>query len=90
MTSDFEISNNNKPDVYFFWGAKDIITDKVNRWDPEDIGEIVWDDEFDPTSEASQTFLLNLCKKLNEQSFLFKDSMVCWIDNFETFIKLQG
>jgi hypothetical protein len=66
MTSDFEISNLNKPEINFYWGTKEIITDDVNRWDPEDIGELVWDDEFDPSSEEAQTFLLNLCKDLNK------------------------
>lgn len=53
MTTDFEISNNNKPDVNYYWGAKEIDSEGVNRWDPDDVGQIIWNEEFDPSTEES-------------------------------------
>ena len=28
------------------WGVKDLDRSEVGAWDPADIGELVWDDEF--------------------------------------------
>lgn len=53
MTTKFEVSNQNKPDVEFYWGAKGIDKEGVNQWDPEEIGKTIWDDEFDPSSEEA-------------------------------------
>ncbi len=32
--------------VYIYWGTEDIKKGGVGRWDAEDLGELVWDDNF--------------------------------------------
>lgn len=33
--------------VNIYWGVKDLDNSKATKWDPEYIGEVVWDDLFD-------------------------------------------
>lgn len=33
--------------VDIYWGVKDIDRDKVVRWDPSYVGEVIWDESFD-------------------------------------------
>jgi len=40
--------------IDIFWGVKDIDREKVNKWDPFYVGEVIWDDSFDLSSEANQ------------------------------------
>ena len=53
MLSKFEFSNANKPDVNFFWGPSGIDVQGVNRWDPDQIGVIIWNEKFDPSPEEA-------------------------------------
>lgn len=39
--------------TYLFWGVKDINKDKVSKWDPEDLGEAVFDDDLDISSKEA-------------------------------------
>ena len=39
--------------VYLVWGISKLNRDGVDRWDPTDIGKIVYDDDFDMSSEAN-------------------------------------
>lgn len=82
MLTNFEFSNANKPDINFFWGAASIDKKQVNKWDPDDIGELVWNDEFDPSSEEAQKFMLNFCVELEKQEIVSSDSMICWVKYF--------
>jgi hypothetical protein len=51
MLSSFEFTTANKPDINFFWGTSGIDDDGINNWDPEQIGVLLWNDGFDPSSE---------------------------------------
>jgi hypothetical protein len=53
MLSNFEFSTANKPDINFFWGASGINKEGINRWDPDQIGELLWNEKFDPSSEEA-------------------------------------
>ena len=37
--------------VSIVWGVKDLDRSEVGLWDPEVLGELVWDDQFDVSPE---------------------------------------
>ena len=39
--------------VSVVWGVKDLDRSEVGLWDPEDIGSLVWDDDFDIVPEEN-------------------------------------
>ena len=39
--------------VSIFFGIKDIDKSKVSMWDPTNLGEVIYDDDFDMISEES-------------------------------------
>ena len=38
--------NDNLLNLNLIWGVKSTDRDGTNHWDPEDLGTIVWDDDF--------------------------------------------
>jgi len=46
------------------WGAKEINREGENMWDPEFIGEIVYNPQFDFTKIQSQNYLMKMCEIL--------------------------
>jgi predicted RND superfamily exporter protein len=46
-------SGTNSIRVSIYFGIKDINKEKVSMWDPEDLGEIIYDDDFDMSSEEA-------------------------------------
>ena len=75
--------------VSIVWGVKDLDRSNVGLWDPSELGELVWDEEFDIAPALNQRTLLNLCDELtNDQPELVKDSGVkCWIQNMDTWLR---
>lgn len=39
-------------------------------WDPEDLGKVIYDDDFDMSSEEAQMSVLQMCKDLREQFYV--------------------
>ena len=39
--------------VFYFWGVDGLDKTDVNRWDAENMGNIIWDDSFDLSPEAN-------------------------------------
>ena len=46
-------SNANSIRVSMYFGVKDINKEQVSMWDPDDLGEVIFDDDFDMTSEEA-------------------------------------
>ena len=36
------------------WGVKDLDREGVSTWDPEDVGTLIWDENFTVTPEENQ------------------------------------
>lgn len=72
-------------DIYVnvYWGIKSINRENVDRWNPEDIGDAVLDDEFDLSSIEAQASLVKFCRDLREQEFVFNKNVQCWIEDFQ-------
>lgn len=48
----------------------DLNKNNVGTWDPEDRGEIEWNDSFNLAPIANQNFILSVCNKLKNKSFV--------------------
>eukprot|EP00357_Protocruzia_adherens_P026445 CAMPEP_0115036516 /NCGR_PEP_ID=MMETSP0216-20121206/42175_1 /TAXON_ID=223996 /ORGANISM="Protocruzia adherens, Strain Boccale" /LENGTH=667 /DNA_ID=CAMNT_0002416371 /DNA_START=1243 /DNA_END=3246 /DNA_ORIENTATION=+ len=58
-----------------------------DRYNPEELGELQWDPEFDLTPEDNQQRLDDICTEM-EASALVKDSFVqCWISDMKDWLK---
>ena len=70
------------------WGVKDLDRSNVGLWDPSELGELIWDDEFDIAPAENQQTLLDLCAELKDDHALVKDDDVkCWIDDMDVFVR---
>ena len=75
--------------VNLVWGVKDLDRSDVGLWDPDELGELVWDDDFDIAPAVNQQSLLNLCDELlNYQPQMVKESGVnCWIKDMDEWLR---
>lgn len=74
--------------VDLMWGLKGIDKSDVYYYNASDIGEPLWDEEFDMTPSENQLYLYNFCqmiKKKNEMLF-HKGSITCWLENFKKYL----
>ena len=68
--------------VYLVWGISSLDRTNVDRWDPTDIGKIVYDDDFDMSSEANQQRLIDICNDLKSSRLVLNGQVTCWIQDF--------
>ena len=55
MNEDFYTGENDiSIEIEIFWGVDKIDKDDIDRWDPEDLGKMKWDDNFNMALESSQ------------------------------------
>ena len=72
--------------IQIYWGVKGIDKTDASMWDANYIGKVVWDDETDFTSEASQASLIKFCKDLRSdkaKDIVSEKYVSCWIEIFE-------
>ena len=88
MSTEFPADNEGYADVTIFFGTKDIDREGESAWDPDFIGELIWDEKLNVATEASQVFLKNMCSDMIVQDFTVNDeeNYKCWIFNFEKYV----
>lgn len=50
--------------IFVFWGIKSINNAKVGKWNPDELGELEWDDSFQFAPIDSQKELMYFCNDL--------------------------
>ena len=74
--------------VSIVWGVKDLDRSEVGLWDPDVLGELVWDDAFDVSPEENQKSLIKLCEELRNDHELVKDNeVICWIEDMDLWLR---
>ena len=71
--------------VRFVWGVEGIDQDGVVIWDPEDIGQPIWDDEFSTNTKLAQRHILKICddmEKLIQTEMRTNTSVKCFMKSF--------
>lgn len=88
MADEFPADNEGFSSVTIFWGTKDIDREGETKWDPDFIGDLIWDESFNMAHEDSQVFLKKMCNDLSVQDFTMNDenTFKCWIWAFEEFV----
>jgi hypothetical protein len=74
--------------VDIIWGTKGIDKSKVDKFNASDIGQVVWDPEFEFYSPEQQQMVYEFCQQLKKSSSLLylPESVTCWIDDFRSFV----
>lgn len=62
MSTEFPAPTNRRPTASIFWGVKDIDRTGESQWDPEFVGEPIFDPTFDITTKESQLYFIELCE----------------------------
>lgn len=55
-------------EVSIIWGVKDLDRSSVSLWNPEDIGELIWDEDFTIEPPENQQAIIELCKDLQNDT----------------------
>ena len=61
--------------VYFVWGIAGLDRSNVDQWDPTDIGKVVYDNQFDMSSEANQQRIVDICNDLKNSSLVLNSQV---------------
>ena len=70
------------------WGVKGLDRSDVGAWDPKDMGELIWDEDFNVAPKANQQNLIDLCIDLRDNNEFVKDNEVrCWILDMNEWLK---
>eukprot|EP00164_Ancoracysta_twista_P001242 GFYU01001629.1.p1 GENE.GFYU01001629.1~~GFYU01001629.1.p1 ORF type:complete len:1046 (-),score=368.07 GFYU01001629.1:102-3239(-) len=79
------------------WGISRMNRDGIDRWDSRDRGKVEWDNSFDLTDPAAQTYILNVCAAAKTAScsadgciggtLVNKGNTDCFIDGFKTWME---
>lgn len=74
------------------WGVDTINKTKVDFFNASDIGETIWDDEFDMSDPESQKQIFQFCMHLKNQSDILYQprSIKCWIEDFRIYLFNRG
>mmetsp|Transcript_25646 Transcript_25646/g.30118 ORF Transcript_25646/g.30118 Transcript_25646/m.30118 type:complete len:178 (-) Transcript_25646:858-1391(-) len=69
------------------WGVKDLDRSATTAWDSENMGKLVWDDDFKIAPARNQEVLIDLCTELRDTSSIVKDNRVtCWILDMKDYV----
>lgn len=90
LTKYFIINDDKQLSVDIYFGVKSIDKTNTSLWKMEDIGEVIFDDNFDISDVATQKAIRDFCTNLTQQEFAIKDSVDCVIDRFYTWVEASG
>jgi hypothetical protein len=60
-------------EINLVWGTKDINREGENMWNPEFIGDVVFNEEFDFAKPENQEHLLAMCDVISKLDFVSFD-----------------
>lgn len=83
-----EVAVSKHVDIYLYWGLEDIDRTGENAWDPAFIGEIQFDNDFNPAALTSQNYMTEICQTLRTSELVSKEEpnedelFWCWPEDF--------
>jgi protein dispatched 1 len=69
-------------EVNFIWGVKDLNRNGVGRWDPDDLGTLIYDEEFNLAPTANQQRILDIWNDLKTRKLVSNQAVTCWVQDF--------
>ena len=88
----FDINDRFHINIYFGiegYNERFYTKEGLSKWNQRTIGGPQFDPSFDIMEKDSQFYLLFFCNDLRNQDFVIKDSVKCWIEDFQKFVKGQ-
>eukprot|EP00828_Plagiopyla_frontata_P010430 TRINITY_DN15562_c0_g1_i6.p1 TRINITY_DN15562_c0_g1~~TRINITY_DN15562_c0_g1_i6.p1 ORF type:complete len:423 (-),score=18.49 TRINITY_DN15562_c0_g1_i6:171-1439(-) len=81
--------NDNLLNVDIIWGIESINRDGTSHWDPEDLGNIVWNQKFNLAAVESQNRLLEICNyfQSSTSTLILENSIDCFLYDFIFWLK---
>jgi len=83
-------ANDNAQKIFIIWGVDGLDKSGIDDpWDPTEVGEIVWDKTFNPSTQINQLRLKTVCDNLKSDEYanLVLDRNVhCFVDNFVEYL----
>ena len=76
----FETTKRKSFPINLIWGIK--ATDTGDQFDPNDLGSLKWDENFDIVNKEGQHWIVNFTSRLKEQAFFVKDQKSSFIEDF--------
>lgn len=87
---DAQLVNSGGTSVDFFWGI--LPKDTGRKDNPDTLSKLSLDDDFDPSSEEAQIYLLNFCDRLYNSEFAKKpgSDFLCPMARFNNWLTAQA
>ena len=82
IRTEFTQTNMLSQKVNIYWSVKSINKESASSWNPNFIGEVIFDDDFDLSPVQAQLSLIDLCSSLKTKSFVVNQEVDCWIQKF--------
>lgn len=68
--------------VSLLYGVKSIDRSGISKWDSKNIGELIYDDQFDLAPEANQLRIVEICNALKSSEIVDNAQVTCWVEDF--------
>jgi len=85
-------ANDDAQKVIIMWGVEGLDKDTIDDpWDPEDVGKLIWDTKFNPSTTTNQNRLKDICTSLKSDKYSNlitegSDSVHCFVPQFEQYL----
>lgn len=76
--------NTGNIEVYIIWGLKGLDRSDTGKWEPDNLGKIIYDDSFNLAPVANQQRILDICSDLKKRSLVSNQAVTCWLQDFVT------
>jgi protein dispatched 1 len=76
--------------VHVVWGVAGIDDSNVDRFDPDDIGTVVWDSNFDVSSPAAQRTVIYMCDDLESSDLVLDGLVQCFMKDYRDWRITNG
>lgn len=60
----FDLTHEDFRRVDIIWGVSGVDRSSISTWDTKEVGNVIWDESFDPLTPESQQAIVDLCDNL--------------------------
>ncbi|KAJ3449434.1 sterol-sensing domain [Anaeramoeba flamelloides] len=71
---------------YILWGIETIDRTGVDPLETQELGEVIYDKEFEPSSQESQNYIIQVCDQVKKESWVENGKIICFMEKFRDYI----
>ncbi|KAJ5077047.1 hypothetical protein M0811_00367 [Anaeramoeba ignava] len=68
------------------WGISGLDRSTVDPMDTENLGEVIYDGDWNPTTEEAQLYFIDVCQKVRNLSVIKDHQIFCFMEDFRDYI----